>query len=168
MILPVTDTGIRPAGRPDRCFYCQVPAEAGKPTDHKADCVCRGRTVAVELKTWLVVEVPAAWDEEQIRFHLNDSSHCAGNEIGQLAEEENRVEGECCSCFRTEMKFLREATADDQARTRWKSPDDEETERRARAEELVEKYSREMFTGGAGEGTRLSLARFARWLDGRV
>ena len=80
------------------------------------------RQVVIGLKTWLVVSVPDDWDEHQIEFFFNESCHCSGNEIQQLADEDNRVPHSCVSCFRTEVEYLREATEDDKDDTRWKDP----------------------------------------------
>ena len=116
MILPTKDSGVRPAGKPDECFYCHEPVGS-----HKPDCVIPARTVVIELKTWLVVTVPQSWDVDMINFYYNESSHCIGTEIAQIAEEEERLPGRCCTCFRTEAQFLREATEKDHVDTNWKN-----------------------------------------------
>jgi hypothetical protein len=120
MIIPTDPKdGLRPHHKngPNRlthCFYCHELLG-----HHKPDCVTQRRTVKIELKTWLVISVPQSWTEDDINFYLNNSSHCIGNEIEQLAEENQRVPGECCSCHRTESKYLGEATAEDHLGSNW-------------------------------------------------
>lgn len=114
MLLPVDDDGVRPAGDPNFCFYCGMPK--GK---HKDDCVCRQRTVVVEMTIRYVSEVPADWDVHMIEFHKNESSFCLGNDIEQLHQEKNARYGYCNICQRAEVKFIREATADDHEELAW-------------------------------------------------
>ncbi len=104
MILPVKDNGVRPAGAPNLCFYCGNAIQK----EHKADCVCRQRTVVVELTLTYVISVPASWTEDDILFHRNDSSFCMNNDLTALAEWAN--EGNNCTCMMSAVKFLREAT----------------------------------------------------------
>jgi len=98
------ENGPRPAGRPDECFYCKQPVGE----DHKADCVCRQRTVVVRFTVEAVIRLPGFWDEEQIRFRYNGSSWCASNLVEILAEPK-------CLCPFTTAEFVREATAEDEA-----------------------------------------------------
>lgn len=83
-VLP-DDHGIRPAGRPDECFYCQ--RRVGQ--NHAADCAVIVRDVAYgvwhaieghRLGTWKTEE-PAHWDDDLGEFHKNESSWCASNMI---------------------------------------------------------------------------------------
>ncbi len=78
------DDGIRPAGKPDCCFYCS--RRVG--TVHGDDCVIVHKLVEhritverpgrVFVGSW-TFEEPYFWDEEFSVFHKNDSSWCAGN-----------------------------------------------------------------------------------------
>ena len=54
MIIPNTDNGVRPAGDPNKCFYCSEP----KGSQHKNDCVVLTRTIVVKLSVEYVVETP--------------------------------------------------------------------------------------------------------------
>jgi hypothetical protein len=109
MILPVDDDGVRPAGPPDRCFYCARPKG-----EHALDCVCLERTVVVEMRIQYVRTVPKAWTVSQIEFLLNDSSSCADNEVRLVAEQaQSAPENFCNTCPRTEFSYLREATAEE-------------------------------------------------------
>lgn len=110
MISPVTDNGIRPAGKQDECFYCGV--HIGEP--HQRDCVLRKRTVVLEMKIQYVVEVPSFWDKASIEFHRNDSSFCSGNDVELIAKQAAAAgEHVCNTCARTEVTFVREATEED-------------------------------------------------------
>lgn len=110
MKLPITDDGIRPAGSPDKCFYCQSPKG-----QHTAECVCVQRTVVIEMKIRLVVDVPEDWTVDNIEFKYNGSSHCLSNVFDQIAGEleylDNKEEGICHICHRAEAHYVREATA---------------------------------------------------------
>ena len=77
------DSGIRPAGQPDECFYCR--SRVGD--FHKCDCVIPQREVTYSV--WLVdgdirigtykTTEPAHWSDEDGEFHKNESSWCKGN-----------------------------------------------------------------------------------------
>ena len=112
MNIDTVDDGVRPGGRPDRCIYCKTPV--GK--DHKPDCVVVKRTVVLRMSVEMIVTVPQHWDEERINFHFGESSHCLGNEIQQLYNEDRAVKGQCSTCHRAECNFVREATKDDHER----------------------------------------------------
>jgi hypothetical protein len=90
------------------CLYCRQPVP-----HHSAECVVPQRTVVVELVTRMVITMPRSFDEAAINFSMNGSSACSSRYIEQLYEEANREEGVCAICHRTEMKYLREATAQD-------------------------------------------------------
>jgi hypothetical protein len=91
------------------CFYCHEPL--GEDT-HKPDCVVVTRTVVLEMKIQYVVEVPRDWDEEMIRFHRNDSSFCSNNDVRTINKQLDEHE-HTCVCFRSETRFVREATEED-------------------------------------------------------
>lgn len=71
------------------------------------------KLVVIELKVRLQKWVPEDWDEAMINFHLNESSHCLGAEIGQLHRENTMADGCCTICYRCEARYLREAIEDD-------------------------------------------------------
>lgn len=114
MILPIDDDGVRPAGDPSRCFYCSAPKGT-----HTRDCVCRKRTVVMQMTIQYVVDIPVDWDEQMINFHRNESSFCLGNDIEQLAKENKAEEHICSICSRASSIFLREATKQDHKNLRW-------------------------------------------------
>lgn len=100
--------GPRPAGRPDRCFYCGQMV--GR--EHKLDCVMRERTVVIEVTLQVPIAVPESWDAGAIEFRYGDSSWCADNLIDLL----ENCTGKHCLCGYFESRFLREATAGDEQR----------------------------------------------------
>lgn len=69
------------------------------------------KTVLVEMKTLMLMEVPDHNDEDRINFWLNESSHCAANEFESLYEATK--DNNYCGCFCTEFKYLREADEED-------------------------------------------------------
>lgn len=100
MSLPIVlpnDDGIRPAGKPDECFYCQQ--KVGK--EHKYNCVILSKKVTVRYSYEIEIEVAHAWDENMIEFHRNDSSWCADNSIDEL--EKYTKDGCLCHVFSCEV-----------------------------------------------------------------
>jgi hypothetical protein len=106
--LTVNDNGVRPAGKPDECFYCHE-----KVGNHKNDCVCVEKAIIIELKVKLIVTVPNYWNTSNIEFKYNGSSHCLGNEIKQLFQENEKIESECFTCHRSSVEFIGDASIED-------------------------------------------------------
>ena len=79
------DDGIRPAGRPDACFYCG--RRVGKP--HARDCNVIEKLVELKITAKLpdgrtftgswTLEEPHFWKPEDSEFHKNESSWCCSN-----------------------------------------------------------------------------------------
>ena len=83
------DDGIRPAGLPDRCFYCH--ARIGEPHGEQCTVVTKlteynvhvGKEAYDDLSgeiigTFVSVD-PYWWEEGNAEFHKNGSTWCAGN-----------------------------------------------------------------------------------------
>lgn len=106
----------RPAGAPDRCFYCGVP-HGGQ---HKEGCVIRTRTVVVRATFEYTVDVPEDWDQEMIEFQRNEGSWCADNGIGELNDLSERLDkAGACACAAISYEYVREATEEDEAASAW-------------------------------------------------
>jgi len=103
IVLP-NDDGIRPAGMPDRCFYCGQ--RVGEP--HGSKCAAVHKMVRVQYSFDIEIEVPAFWDKDNVEFHRNDSSWCANNAIGDIGKFLERIDQEDsnCLCGVFEAKFL--------------------------------------------------------------
>tara|TARA_R110000868_G_scaffold411621_1_gene706453 strand:+ start:360 stop:650 length:291 start_codon:yes stop_codon:yes gene_type:complete len=73
------------------------------------------KDVVIELRIKMLREVPTDWDQRMIGFFFNESSHCIANEIDELKQwNDDASEYSCCdSCGRTEVVFLRDASAAD-------------------------------------------------------
>jgi hypothetical protein len=101
MQLPIVlpdDSGIRPLGKKNKCFYCN--REVGSP--HKRECVVLSRKVKVKYSYDLEIEVPWHWTQEDIEYHRNASSWCADNSIEEL--EKAAKEHTClCGMFSCEV-----------------------------------------------------------------
>jgi len=100
-IVTLDDDGIRPAGPADECFYCR--AKLGQP--HDETCVTVHQKVRVRYSFDVDIDVPHSWTTEDIEFHRNDSSWCAGNAIDELSRmyPEN---GSACPCHVFTAKVL--------------------------------------------------------------
>jgi hypothetical protein len=61
-LVAINDDGIRPAGEPDECFYCNK--KVGQP--HGRDCVVVTKRVLVRYVVDVEISVPHTSDEEQI------------------------------------------------------------------------------------------------------
>lgn len=105
----VGEYSVRPAGKPDECFYCH--AKVGE--QHKKDCVIRSRTVNLDVTIHMVMDIPEDWDEGQIDFYYNMGSWCASNLLTYL---EHREESGRCLCNITDIKYVGEATEEDEER----------------------------------------------------
>jgi hypothetical protein len=87
------DDGIRPAGRPDECFYCRQ--RVGKP--HGSQCVIVTKVVELRVLAKLPdgkiaaalwqIDEPHAWTPEQITRRYNKSSWCQGNFLGSRTRD---------------------------------------------------------------------------------
>lgn len=103
----VADHGIRPAGPPDRCFYCD--AQMGQ--EHVEGCVIRERTVVVRFHIELVVSAPEHVDEAQILSYYKGNSWCGNDLLIALFEAIQRLDGtRRCLCPAVGVEFVREAT----------------------------------------------------------
>ena len=95
------DDGIRPAGKPDECFYCG--AKIGQ--NHKLDCVTIARNVVVEYSFMLTVDVPQTWDKDAIESHRNEGTWCANNALTELL---NLSEEKGCLCGTMKCSYIGE------------------------------------------------------------
>ena len=123
-VLP-DDPGIRPAGKPDQCFYC------GQRVGflHQHDCIMvrklvelsvtvntsDGRTLHGSFQELL----PYSWDASQVDFYKNEGSWCASNYLshrgpttwdeGPAAWQEwlATVDAESCLCADLDFAFVR-------------------------------------------------------------
>lgn len=106
---PVEEHGVRPAGKPDECFYCQ----AAKGTQHRKGCVIRSRTVVVRTIVEHTIDVPEDWDRSIIEF--TDGSSCSNNHIQKLNELVDRLNvADRCTCGMLSVEYVRDATEDDE------------------------------------------------------
>lgn len=104
----IGEEGIRPAGPQDACLYCG----GGLGEQHDPKCVIRSRTVVVEAVFRLVVNVPEAWPANHIEKHLGGRLlNCADNLLVDLERLSARAG---CLCDFTEVRFVREASEDDE------------------------------------------------------
>ena len=105
----VGEYSVRPAGKQGECFYCKTKVGG----QHKEDCVIRSRTVNLDVTIHMVMDVPEDWDEGQINFHYNDGSWCASNLLSYLNHRDGNVG---CLCDITDIKYVGEATEEDEER----------------------------------------------------
>jgi hypothetical protein len=84
-VLP-NDDGIRPAGRPDECFYCS--RRIGQ--EHAEDCVTVQKKVAYnvliggkKVGTFERME-PFSWTANECESHKNESSWCKTNAVEEI------------------------------------------------------------------------------------
>jgi len=94
------DDGIRPAGRPDECFYCRQ--KVGTP--HGEECVIPQKKVKITYTFDLEIEVPYSWGKKQIEFHRNESSWCSDNAIRDLVA--SSINKDRCLCDGFEAEYI--------------------------------------------------------------
>lgn len=92
-IVKEDDTGIRPAGKPDECFYCH--RKVGEP--HKYDCVTVVKKVKMMATIYYETEVPVSWCDEDIKSHYNNGTWCSNNIVQELQSYIDYLDkkGEC-------------------------------------------------------------------------
>lgn len=100
---PVTKKHLSLIGNTEKCTYCNSKENE----EHDMDCVQRKRTVIIEMKINIAIEVPEHWGEEMINFHKNESSWCADNILDDL-KRMRRYDG--CLCSQAEFKYINEAS----------------------------------------------------------
>ena len=93
------DHGIRPAGKPDECFYCQ--RKIGE--QHKPGCVVVQKKVRVEYTFTLELYIPHHWEPEHFEFDRNENTWCAANAIQEL---QDAAEDNGCLCGKFKAKFV--------------------------------------------------------------
>ncbi len=101
----VGEEAIRPAGLPDRCFYCD--AKLGD--EHNIGWVMRERTVMVEFTIKMPVLVPEDWTQENMENHWNNSGYCLSNMMNHVDEIKRG-----CLCGCAWVAYVGEATAEDE------------------------------------------------------
>lgn len=92
--ITATDDGIRPAGKPDECFFCHQHVGS----NHTKGCAITWRLKTVKLLAVVEFEeeVPEHWTNEDIRFRYNKSTWCALNLWG-------RFDDGTCGCSYTKV-----------------------------------------------------------------
>lgn len=95
-----------------QCVHCRTK----EGSEHAHDCVCRTRTVVVEMTVEYIIAVPEDFNEDLINFCRNESSACVDHafdvEIPQWREHREN-EGYVCLCPHVKTKYVREATRED-------------------------------------------------------
>lgn len=122
----VGNEGVRPAGPPDRCFYCDQRVGG----QHAFDCVIRQKTVVVELVMKVVIAVPESWGQDSIHFRYNESTYCYDNmvptiekavaSLKRISEDEresfDRPDAMAgCLCSQMTLNYVGDATEQDEA-----------------------------------------------------
>lgn len=100
--LPVVltdDDGIRPAGSPNKCFYCNQ--ETGQP--HKEECVILNKKIKVKYTFELEIEVPWHWTEKDVKFHREMGTWCADNAIEEMEKYTKKDEKCLCPNFQCDV-----------------------------------------------------------------
>jgi len=102
---------VRPAGKPDECFYCR--SKIGD--QHAQGCVIRTKTVVLTLQMSIAVEAPENWDNEDVLFHRNESSWCASNYQKEIEAYFEYIDREgCCACRNIRVTEVRDALEHDE------------------------------------------------------
>ena len=99
-----------PAIKEEKCCWCS--AKLGE--EHNLDCVCRTRTVKMEVIIQYVYTVPEAWTEEDINQFYNHGSWCAINVLDAFDKMN-------CLCDYSKFKYVGEATEQDEIKWGFKN-----------------------------------------------
>lgn len=103
-IVKKNDYGIRPAGKPDECFYCH--SKVGEP--HKFNCVTVCKMVKLRATIDYEYPIPISWDKNRIENHYNLGTWCANNLIEDLKDyiEYIDVKDGSCLCYRSKVEVI--------------------------------------------------------------
>lgn len=110
------DDGIRPAGLPDRCFFCEQKIG----NFHKTSCVTIQRAVEYDVLIrnqvvgkWSTTE-PYSWNKEHCEQHRNLGTWCKDNAVDSIewTSEQAKLEvdslpDEQCTCGLLEFRVSR-------------------------------------------------------------
>lgn len=102
----VDDPGIRPAGEPDKCFYCGQ--SVGAP--HGDKCAVVEKLVRVKYTVEVEIYVPYFWEASDVEFHRNHGSWCASNvtqDIESYGSRQQKDNEDACLCNNVECEFIR-------------------------------------------------------------
>ena len=70
------------------------------------------KKVLIKITVEHIIDVPYEWDEEMVNFYLNDSSHCASNDLLDAAEDRFRDDN-TSSWLDLDATYIRDANNDD-------------------------------------------------------
>lgn len=103
-IVKKNDYGIRPAGKPDECFYCR--SKVGEP--HKFDCVTVCKMVKLRATIDYEYPIPISWDKNRIENHYNLGTWCANNLIEDLKDYIEYIDEKdgSCLCYRSKVEVI--------------------------------------------------------------
>jgi len=104
-LVQVDDDGIRPAGTPDRCFYCEQAVGA----PHLRDCVVVTKTIQVRYEFILNIDIPWEWEKDTFERHHNESTWCADNALSDLNDYQEKLDGNGhCLCGIFKATYLKD------------------------------------------------------------
>lgn len=103
-IVKKNDYGIRPAGKPDECFYCH--SKVGEP--HKFNCVTVCKMVKLRATIDYEYPIPISWDKNRIENHYNLGTWCANNLIEDLKDYIEYIDEKdgSCLCYRSKVEVI--------------------------------------------------------------
>jgi hypothetical protein len=82
---------------------------------HRMGCVIRCRTVVVRTIVEHTIDVPEDWEQSIIEF--TEGSSCSDGLISKLEELVERLD-DGCTCGMVTVEYVREATAEDEYRSK--------------------------------------------------
>jgi hypothetical protein len=71
-----------------------------------ADVPRKKKTVRILISFEMDREVPEEWDQNQVEFYYNESSHCMGNEIAYEHRAIQKQKNTCDFCHRCSVKVI--------------------------------------------------------------
>lgn len=100
----VSASAQRPARMDGTCFYCSQPIGVA----HKPSCVLIVKKVRVRMTVEYDIEVPDNWTKDNVEFHRNESSWCAGNMMSELEALGHPETG--CLCGKVHFTYLNDVS----------------------------------------------------------
>ena len=99
--LVTIESGPRPAGKPDECFYCNVKLGG----NHDDECPLVTKIVKIRATVEFDYECPRHWNTNQINFHFQESSWCASN-LPDLLNDHMKLNDIECLCDESTFEVL--------------------------------------------------------------
>jgi len=100
-LLVTIENGVRPAGKPDECFYCHVKLGG----HHHDECPFVTKIVKIRAVVEFDYECPRHWGKDMIEFFFNESSWCMGD-LPDVLKKHMELNATECLCDNVSCELM--------------------------------------------------------------